>query len=157
MWIFQRRSLVAARRWESEIALGERERDGSGRTGRCQASEARGREGRPPRGRLRGRRRCAGRDDDDDDDGGDDRCLASDDDDGEGQCEPTYDVYLSTAELRDPSWKYWLGVPASDGLTNQRRQSMCEWETEVPGRVSVERLVLDACSAELVRRADSTS
>lgn len=52
----------------------------------------------------------------------------------------SYEVYLSTPELRDNAWANWLEIPASDGLTIQRRHSHCDWSVEVPGEVHIERV-----------------
>jgi hypothetical protein len=56
------------------------------------------------------------------------------------KCGLTYEIFLSTEALRDPAWVNWLEIPASDGLTIQRRHSMCDWTSEVPGAVHVERV-----------------
>ena len=56
------------------------------------------------------------------------------------EADGSYEVFLSTAELRDPSWANWLEIPALDNIQVARRHSHCDWSQEVPGEVHVERL-----------------
>jgi hypothetical protein len=53
----------------------------------------------------------------------------------------SYEVYASTADLRDPAWgENWLELTAAPTLQIARRQSHCDWEVEAPGEVHIERM-----------------
>ena len=52
-----------------------------------------------------------------------------------------FDIYISTAAVRDPSWFNWLQIP--DGTTSinvSQRYTVCNYHTERPGDISIERV-----------------
>jgi hypothetical protein len=52
-----------------------------------------------------------------------------------------YEVFLSTAALRDPSWLNWLEIAASDVAAVHHRYTVCNYHTERPDLdVTVERV-----------------
>ncbi len=70
-----------------------------------------------------------------------------------------YEIFLSTADLRDPAWDNWLEIGASDELNISHRYTVCNYHTERPGAVYVERLGTEgvAITAEEFRnKADLT-
>ena len=52
----------------------------------------------------------------------------------------SFEVYASCPELRDPAWENWLEVIPAETLQIARRQSMCDWNTEAPGPIHIERV-----------------
>jgi hypothetical protein len=64
-----------------------------------------------------------------------------------------YEVFLSTAALHDPSWHNWMEIGASDELNISHRYTVCNYHTERPGDVSIERVDADgvAITAEEFR------
>jgi hypothetical protein len=71
-----------------------------------------------------------------------------------------YEVFLSTADKRDPAWHNWLEIGASDGLNISHRYTVCNYHTERPGDVHVERIGTEgvAMTAEEFRNpADLTT
>ena len=64
-----------------------------------------------------------------------------------------YEVFLSTAALRDPAWHNWLEIGASDELNISHRYTVCNYHTERPGTAFVERVAADgvALTAEEFR------
>jgi len=52
----------------------------------------------------------------------------------------SYEVFFSSAALRDLSWDNWVELPALDGIQIARRHSHCDWPVERPGEVHIERL-----------------
>ena len=51
-----------------------------------------------------------------------------------------YEVYLSAASERDPSWLNWLEIADSADATVHHRYTVCNYHTERPGDVFVERV-----------------
>lgn len=52
-----------------------------------------------------------------------------------------YEVYLSTAELYDPNYMYnWMEIKQSSGTALQTRWTACDYGSETPGDVSIERV-----------------
>jgi len=51
-----------------------------------------------------------------------------------------YEVYLSTAAEKDPSWFNWLEIAGSSEATVHHRYTVCNYHTERPGDVFVERV-----------------
>ncbi len=68
-----------------------------------------------------------------------------------------YEVYLSTTELRDPAWENWMEIGASDELNISHRHTVCNYHTERPGPVSIERVAADgvAITAEEFRNTET--
>jgi len=52
----------------------------------------------------------------------------------------SYEVFFSSAALRDNSWDNWVELPSLEGIQIARRQSHCDWSTERPGEVHIERV-----------------
>jgi hypothetical protein len=53
----------------------------------------------------------------------------------------TFEVYASCDnEVRDPNWDNWLELFESDQIQIARRQSACDWTTEAPGEIHIERV-----------------
>ena len=52
----------------------------------------------------------------------------------------SFEVYASCPELRDPAWENWLELIPAETLQIARRQSMCDWNTEAPGPIHIERV-----------------
>lgn len=51
-----------------------------------------------------------------------------------------YEVFLSTAAVKDSSWLNWLEIAASNDATVHHRYTVCNYHTERPGDVFVERV-----------------
>jgi gas vesicle protein len=51
-----------------------------------------------------------------------------------------YETYFSTAALRDSAWFNWLEIPESDELAIHHRYTVCNYHTERPGDVFIERV-----------------
>lgn len=69
-----------------------------------------------------------------------------------------YEIYLSTAELYDPSYMHnWLEIGATDELNVTNRYTMCDWTSEKPGNIAVERIGTSgvAITAEEFRNEDA--
>jgi hypothetical protein len=68
-----------------------------------------------------------------------------------------YEVFLSTAELRDSAWDNWLEIGVSDQLNISHRYTVCNYHTERPGSVHVERLGTEgvAITAEEFRNKET--
>jgi hypothetical protein len=52
----------------------------------------------------------------------------------------SFEVYASCPALRDPAWENWLELIPAETLQIARRQSMCDWNTEAPGAIHIERV-----------------
>jgi len=52
----------------------------------------------------------------------------------------SFEAYASCPDNRDPAWDNWLELIPSEALQIARRQSMCDWETEAPGPIHIERV-----------------
>lgn len=63
------------------------------------------------------------------------------------QLNDKYEVFLSTAELYDPSYMHnWIEITVGEGLNVSHRQTMCNYKEEKPGKLSVERLGTEGVS-----------
>ena len=51
-----------------------------------------------------------------------------------------YTVYLSTAEQRDEQWHNWMELGASTLINVSSRYTVCNYDNELPGDVTIERL-----------------
>jgi len=52
----------------------------------------------------------------------------------------SFEVYASCPALHDPAWDNWLELIPAETLQIARRQSMCDWNTEAPGPIHIERV-----------------
>jgi len=52
----------------------------------------------------------------------------------------SFEVFASCPENRDMSWDNWLELFAADNIQIARRQSHCNWATEAPGPIHIERV-----------------
>ncbi len=51
-----------------------------------------------------------------------------------------YEVYLSSAEMRDPNWLNWLEIASNNTAAVHHRHTVCNYHTERPGQPHVERV-----------------
>lgn len=52
----------------------------------------------------------------------------------------SFEVYASCPQNRDLAWDNWLELIPSAALQIARRQSHCDWATEAPGEIHIERV-----------------
>ena len=56
------------------------------------------------------------------------------------QLNEDYEVFLSTAALRDSGWLNWLEIAANDVAAVHHRYTVCNYDTERPGNPAIERV-----------------